>query len=83
MQNLQQVAAHYHEHDKLLVFHADADLTGLEELILDVGYDIAEWLERAAQGNALNSLNQASVRHRAEEDLAAVRQVLSSLRAVQ
>ena len=26
------------------MFHADADLTGLEELVLEVGYDIAECL---------------------------------------
>ena len=33
--NLKEVAALYHGHDKLLMFHADADLTGLETLILD------------------------------------------------
>jgi len=44
LDNLKDVAAYYHRHDKLLMFHADADLTGLEELILDAGYDIAECL---------------------------------------
>lgn len=34
----------YHEHGKLVMFHGDADLSGLEELILEVGYDIAECL---------------------------------------
>ena len=44
LDNLKEVAAYYHQHDKLLMFHADADLSGLEEFILDVGYDIAECL---------------------------------------
>ena len=42
--HLKEVATYYHDHGKLLMFHADADLTGLEEMILEVGYDIAECL---------------------------------------
>ena len=42
--NLKEVADYYHEHGKILMFHGDADLRGLEGLILEVGYDIAECL---------------------------------------
>ena len=42
--NLREVADYYHEHGKLMMFHGDANLSGLEELILAAGYDIAECL---------------------------------------
>lgn len=44
---LKEVSAYYHKHDKLLQFHADADVSGLEEMILEAGYDIAEVLVTA------------------------------------
>ena len=44
LENLTHVIDYYHRHDKRVMFHADADLSGLEGLILDAGYDIAECL---------------------------------------
>ena len=44
---LKKVSAYYHRHGKLLQFHGDADVAGLEELILEAGYDIAEVLVTA------------------------------------
>jgi len=44
---LTKVATLYHAHGKLLQFHGDADVNGLEEMILEIGYDIAECLVTA------------------------------------
>jgi hypothetical protein len=37
-----EMTAYYHEHGKLVMAHLDADLTGLEEMVLESGYDIGE-----------------------------------------
>jgi hypothetical protein len=39
---LKEVTAYYHQHGKLVMGHLDADLTGLEEMVLESGYDIGE-----------------------------------------
>ena len=44
---LKEVSAYYHRHGKLLQFHGDADVSGLEEMLLEAGYDIAECLVTA------------------------------------
>lgn len=44
---LKEVSAYYHEHGKLLQFHGDADVNGLQDYILEAGYDIAEVLVTA------------------------------------
>ena len=41
---LKEVSAYYHQHSKLLQFHGDADVSGLEEYLIEAGYDIAEVL---------------------------------------
>jgi hypothetical protein len=45
--HLTEVAEFYHQHGKLLQFHGDGDVNGLEEMILEIGYDIAECLVTA------------------------------------
>ncbi len=45
--HLKEVCDFYHAHGKLVQFHGDADVTGLEEMILNAGYDIAECLVTA------------------------------------
>ena len=45
--HLKQVAEYYHRHGKLMQFHGDGDVYGLEEMILEIGYDIAECLVTA------------------------------------
>jgi len=44
---LKEVSAYYHAHGKLLQFHGDDDISGLEEMILEAGYDIAECMVTA------------------------------------
>jgi len=37
-----EMTAYYHQHGKLVLAHLDADLTGLEEMVLEAGYDMGE-----------------------------------------
>jgi hypothetical protein len=39
---MKEMTAYYHQHGKVVLAHLDADLTGLEEMVLESGFDIGE-----------------------------------------